>query len=131
MGGPGFSCILDVCALLSSAWPPVPPPPACLLPCSTSLHYVRCIKPNSQQAPGHFEPALVLHQLRCCGVLEVARIAAAGYPTRHRHAEFAEHYRVLLPELAGPGAAAVGWGGGGGLAVGDEGISAASVQPVF
>ena len=48
-------------------------------------------------------------QLRCCGVLEVARIAAAGYPTRHRHAEFAERYRVLLPELAGPGAARVCW----------------------
>jgi hypothetical protein len=28
---------------------------------------------------------MVLHQLRCCGVLEVARIARAGFPTRYTH----------------------------------------------
>ena len=67
--------------------------------CSTTLHYIRCIKPNSQQVAGRFDAGLVLHQLRCCGVLEVARIAAAGYPTRYLHTEFAARYRELLPEL--------------------------------
>ena len=34
---------------------------------------------------------------RCCGVLEVARIARAGFPTRYTHAQFAERYAILLP----------------------------------
>ncbi len=77
----------------------------CSLPfaaCSTSLHFVRCIKPNAEQLAGSFDEQLILHQLRCCGVLEVARIARAGYPTRYRHREFAERYKLLLPDL-GPG----------------------------
>lgn len=83
--------------------------------CSTALHFVRCIKPNSQQVAGAFGAPLVLHQLRCCGVLEVARIARAGYPTRHLHHEFAARYKVLLPEL-GPGArGASGWASASGL----------------
>jgi hypothetical protein len=35
--------------------------------------------------------------LRCCGVLEVARIARAGFPTRYTHLQFAERYAILLP----------------------------------
>ena len=72
--------------------------------CSTALHFVRCIKPNSQQVAGTFDAALILHQLRCCGVLEVARIARAGYPTRYLHRDFCMRYKVLLPDV-GPGAA--------------------------
>ena len=30
-------------------------------------HYIRCIKPNSINAPGNFENTNVLHQLRCGG----------------------------------------------------------------
>ncbi|KAL4423973.1 hypothetical protein ABPG75_001274 [Micractinium tetrahymenae] len=72
---------------------------------ATALHFVRCIKPNSRQEAGHFDAGLVLHQLRCCGVLEVARIAQAGYPTRYLHHEFAARYRDLLPDKgAGQGA---------------------------
>lgn len=41
----------------------------------------------------------MLHQLQCCGVLEVARIARAGYPTRYLHADFVERYRLLLPGM--------------------------------
>ena len=46
---------------------------------------MRCIKPNNEQAAESFDAALVLHQLRCCGVTEIARIARAGYPTRYDH----------------------------------------------
>ena len=91
-------------ALASSSLPVKHASPARKLPCcSTSLHYIRCLKPNSQQVAGRFDASLVLHQLRCCGVLEVARIAAAGYPTRYLHAEFAARYRELLPELGSGG----------------------------
>lgn len=75
--------------------------------CRTSLHFVRCIKPNGRQQPAAFDPSLALHQLRCCGILEVARIARAGYPTRYLHQEFAERYRLLLPGL-GSGALPAG-----------------------
>lgn len=62
----------------------------------TELHFVRCIKPNAVQRPTSFDAPLTLHQLRCCGVLEVTRIARAGYPTRYLHAQFAERYHALL-----------------------------------
>ena len=62
----------------------------------TELHFVRCIKPNDGQRPSDFQAPLTLHQLRCCGVLEVTRIARAGYPTRYLHRQFAERYHALL-----------------------------------
>jgi hypothetical protein len=64
--------------------------------CRTELHFVRCIKPNGLQVAATFDAPLTLHQLRCCGVLEVTRIARAGYPTRYLHRQFAERYHVLL-----------------------------------
>jgi hypothetical protein len=64
---------------------------------TTGLHFVRCIKPNAALAPGRLEMPLILHQLRCCGVLEVARVARAGYPTRYLHSDFVLRYQVMLP----------------------------------
>ena len=37
-----------------------------------------------------FDQAMILQQLRCCGVLEVVRIAKAGYPTRYLHKRFVQ-----------------------------------------
>ncbi|KAK9866994.1 hypothetical protein WJX84_009703, partial [Apatococcus fuscideae] len=65
----------------------------------TELHFVRCIKPNEKQMPAQWDAGLVLHQLRCCGVQEVTRIARAGYPTRYLHSDFARRYSILLPSL--------------------------------
>ncbi|KAJ8443459.1 hypothetical protein Cgig2_026246 [Carnegiea gigantea] len=65
---------------------------------NTTPHFIRCIKPNSKQLPGMFETDLVLQQMRCCGVLEVVRIARCGYPNRITHQEFAERYGFLLTE---------------------------------
>jgi myosin-5 len=64
---------------------------------ATGLHFVRCIKPNAKLLPGSFTSELVLQQLRCCGVLEVARVSRAGFPTRYRHADFVQRYKILLP----------------------------------
>lgn len=64
---------------------------------ATGLHFVRCIKPNSALTAGNFTSDLVLQQLRCCGVLEVARVSRAGYPTRYRHADFVQRYKIMLP----------------------------------
>ncbi|KAJ4726231.1 myosin 2 [Melia azedarach] len=65
---------------------------------NTRPHFIRCIKPNTKQLPGIYEEDLVLHQLRCCGVLEMVRISRSGYPTRITHQEFAERYGFLLSE---------------------------------
>ncbi|KAJ1553895.1 Myosin type-2 heavy chain 1, partial [Cladochytrium tenue] len=64
---------------------------------ATEVSYIRCIKPNQQKAAFGFEPALVLSQLRACGVLETIRISCAGYPSRWTYREFAERYYLLLP----------------------------------
>ncbi|XP_062189417.1 myosin-3-like [Phragmites australis] len=63
---------------------------------STTPHFIRCIQPNSKQRPRLFEHDLILHQLKCCGVLEVVRISRTGYPTRMTHQQFAERYGFLL-----------------------------------
>lgn len=63
---------------------------------NTTPHFIRCIQPNSKKRPRLFEHDLVLHQLKCCGVLEVVRISRAGYPTRMTHQQFAERYGSLL-----------------------------------
>lgn len=61
---------------------------------------MRCVKPNAAQVATKYDASLVLHQLRCCGVLEVTRIARAGYPTRYLHQEFADRYGILLTPKA-------------------------------
>ncbi|XP_074311049.1 myosin-2-like [Silene latifolia] len=67
----------------------------------TTPHFIRCIKPNSTQLPGVYENDLVLQQLRCCGVLEVVRIARCGFPNRINHEEFAQRYGFLISERNG------------------------------
>lgn len=69
---------------------------------STTPHFIRCIQPNSKQHPRLFEHDLVLHQLKCCGVLEVVRISRTCYPTRITHQQFAERllfHRILSCHL--------------------------------
>ncbi|XP_074211377.1 unconventional myosin-Vb isoform X4 [Camelus bactrianus] len=70
---------------------------------ATTPHYVRCIKPNDEKLPFHFDPKRAVQQLRACGVLETIRISAAGYPSRWAYHDFFNRYRVLIKkrELAG------------------------------
>ncbi|XP_010012066.1 PREDICTED: myosin-3-like, partial [Nestor notabilis] len=62
---------------------------------STHPHFVRCLIPNETKTPGAMEHELVLHQLRCNGVLEGIRICRKGFPSRIVYADFKQRYKVL------------------------------------
>ncbi|KAJ3282877.1 Myosin type-2 heavy chain 1, partial [Rhizoclosmatium sp. JEL0117] len=55
----------------------------------TEGHYIRCIKPNMAKAAFEFEGAMVLSQLKACGVLETIKISNAGYPNKLSYQQFA------------------------------------------
>ncbi|KAJ1722136.1 Myosin type-2 heavy chain 1 [Coemansia erecta] len=69
----------------------------------TTMHYIRCIKPNEAKAAWRFSAPMVLAQLRSCGVIETIRISKAGYPSRVPMRTFNERYAVVL----GPGSSGV------------------------
>ncbi|XP_061472395.1 myosin-1B-like [Rhineura floridana] len=62
---------------------------------STHPHFVRCLIPNETKTPGAMDHDLVLHQLRCNGVLEGIRICRKGFPSRIIYGDFKQRYRVL------------------------------------
>ena len=64
---------------------------------STQPHFVRCIIPNEIKKPGHMDNNLVLHQLRCNGVLEGIRICKSGFPSRVEYMEWKQRYTILAP----------------------------------
>ena len=51
-------------------------------------HFVRCIKPNNEKVPGHFDKEKVLTQLQYTGVLETIRIRRQGFSHRVPFKEF-------------------------------------------
>ncbi|NWT69241.1 MYH7 protein, partial [Prunella himalayana] len=64
---------------------------------STHPHFVRCIIPNETKSPGVMNNPLVMHQLRCNGVLEGIRICRKGFPNRILYGDFRQRYRILNP----------------------------------
>uniref|UniRef100_F1S4X7 Myosin-7 n=1 Tax=Sus scrofa TaxID=9823 RepID=F1S4X7_PIG len=64
---------------------------------STHPHFVRCIIPNETKSPGVIDNPLVMHQLRCNGVLEGIRICRKGFPNRILYGDFRQRYRILNP----------------------------------
>ena len=62
---------------------------------NTLPHYVRCLKPNDELVPDHFDPLVVADQLRCAGVIEAVRVSRVGYPQRYPHARFFSRYRII------------------------------------
>ncbi|XP_031419236.1 myosin-7-like isoform X1 [Clupea harengus] len=64
---------------------------------STHPHFVRCLIPNETKTPGAMDNPLVMHQLRCNGVLEGIRICRKGFPNRILYGDFKQRYRILNP----------------------------------
>uniref|UniRef100_A0A3B3HE42 Myosin heavy chain, fast skeletal muscle-like n=1 Tax=Oryzias latipes TaxID=8090 RepID=A0A3B3HE42_ORYLA len=62
---------------------------------STHPHFVRCLIPNESKTQGLMENFLVIHQLRCNGVLEGIRICTKGFPGRILYGDFKQRYKVL------------------------------------
>ncbi|XP_074662164.1 myosin-IIIb-like [Tubulanus polymorphus] len=58
-------------------------------------HFVRCFRPNSENAPCKFDDAKVMAQLRYTGVLETTRIRRQGYSHRLSFSEFIKRYYIL------------------------------------
>ncbi|MBN3326216.1 MYH6 protein, partial [Atractosteus spatula] len=62
---------------------------------TTHPHFVRCLIPNENKTPGVMDNCLVMHQLRCNGVLEGIRICRKGFPNRICYGDFKQRYRIL------------------------------------
>lgn len=67
---------------------------------STTVHYVRCIKPNFEKTPDKFDLAGVSSQLRCQGILEAIRISRAAYPNRLLHVQLLQRYSLCVYDVA-------------------------------
>merc|ERR1711892_1269327 len=71
---------------------------------ATQPHFIRCIIPNEIKKPGFIDNNLVLHQLRCNGVLEGIRICRKGFPSRVIYDEWKQRYVILAPNAVPKGA---------------------------
>nr|CCA19817.1 myosinlike protein putative [Albugo laibachii Nc14] len=66
----------------------------------TNVHYVRCIKPNSQKNAQLFCKKRVTEQLRCAGIIEAIRISRSAYPNRMLQSIFVDRFRTIALILA-------------------------------
>ncbi|EDL44354.1 myosin PfM-C, putative [Plasmodium vivax] len=64
----------------------------------TEPHFIRCIKPNSQNVPDLFDRISVNEQLKYGGVLQAIKVSRSGYPVRLTHTDCVRDYSVLLPK---------------------------------
>lgn len=63
----------------------------------TNVHYIRCIKPNTEKRSDRFDQAMVVEQLRSAGVIEAIRISRSGYPSRLDSHEMIDRYSIMFP----------------------------------
>eukprot|EP00004_Rigifila_ramosa_P026287 TRINITY_DN8115_c0_g1_i1.p1 TRINITY_DN8115_c0_g1~~TRINITY_DN8115_c0_g1_i1.p1 ORF type:complete len:1081 (+),score=238.79 TRINITY_DN8115_c0_g1_i1:1173-4415(+) len=71
----------------------------------TSCHFVRCLKPNSEQRPDKFCGSMVLSQLRCTGLVAALAVlggqgGVGGFPCRVSYSLLTERFASLLPQMA-------------------------------
>uniref|UniRef100_A0A673AK21 Myosin X n=1 Tax=Sphaeramia orbicularis TaxID=375764 RepID=A0A673AK21_9TELE len=64
--------------------------------CTSNPYFIRCIKPNTQKMPDHFDQTVVLNQLRYSGMLETVKIRRTGFPIRRPFQDFCSRYKVLM-----------------------------------
>merc|ERR1712168_1650695 len=64
----------------------------------TEPHFIRCIVPNTHKKPLETETPLIMHQLKCNGVLEGIRVCMLGFPNRIRYCDYKMRYKILGAE---------------------------------
>merc|ERR1711950_77556 len=64
----------------------------------TEPHFIRCIVPNTHKKPLETETPLIMHQLKCNGVLEGIRVCMLGFPNRMLYADYKMRYMILGAE---------------------------------
>ena len=69
---------------------------------STRPQFVRCVKPNADQAPASWRGALVLEQLRYMGLLQVVEARRRGYPRRYSYEAFLRRFGKLCDMTHSP-----------------------------
>eukprot|EP01114_Cavostelium_apophysatum_P013873 TRINITY_DN3458_c0_g1_i2.p1 TRINITY_DN3458_c0_g1~~TRINITY_DN3458_c0_g1_i2.p1 ORF type:complete len:1215 (+),score=383.12 TRINITY_DN3458_c0_g1_i2:1716-5360(+) len=62
--------------------------------------YIRCIKPNNDHIPRQFDNELVLHQLKCGGVLEAIQVSRQKFHGKIDYEKIVKRYRSLKPQTA-------------------------------
>ena len=65
---------------------------------TTEPHFIRCIVPNTHKKPLETDCALIMHQLKCNGVLEGIRVCMLGFPNRMKYADYKQRYMILGAE---------------------------------
>ncbi|KNC48805.1 uncharacterized protein AMSG_00585 [Thecamonas trahens ATCC 50062] len=69
---------------------------------ATDLHFIRCIKPNDAQLADTFDPAVVMRQIRCQGMLETIEMRKRAYPVWVPFDDFLARFGFLLDASAAP-----------------------------
>merc|ERR1711981_1153876 len=65
---------------------------------TTEPHFIRCIVPNTHKQPLNTECPLIMHQLKCNGVLEGIRVCMLGFPNRMKYFDYKQRYMILGAE---------------------------------
>ena len=63
---------------------------------SSSLHFIRCIKPNDNHIPKKWEIEKVKNQLNYCGITSALKIARQSLPIRLKKESFIKKYELLF-----------------------------------
>ena len=67
---------------------------------SSSLHFIRCIKPNDEHIPKNWDVEKVRNQLNYCGIMSALKIARQTLPIRMKKAPFNKKYGILFTQTA-------------------------------
>ena len=66
---------------------------------SSSLHFIRCIKPNDEHIPKKWDVEKVRNQLNYCGIMSALKIARQTLPIRMKKAPFNKKYGLILDKI--------------------------------
>jgi myosin-5 len=67
---------------------------------SSSLHFIRCIKPNDEHIPKKWDVEKVRNQLNYCGITSALKIARQTLPIRTKKELFNKKYGILFKKTA-------------------------------